>query len=83
VLDGSVRQNPQSKRWIVEDDKLREQSRSLKLIPLVENALTAVRDAWGRLRSKLTDSEHQAAREQVKAPIKEAAKAPPRQGFSP
>jgi hypothetical protein len=83
VLDGSVRQNPQTRGWIVEDNKLREQSRSLKLISQMGSALTAVRDTWDRLKSKLTDAEQQAAREQAKAPIKEAAKAPPREGFSP
>lgn len=84
VLDGGVRQNPETKGWIIEDAQLREQSRSLKLTSLIGQALTAFRDTWDRLKSKLADAEHRATREQVEKPIKEATKTtPPSRGFQP
>ena len=57
--------------------------RSLKLINLMGSALTAIRDTWDRLKSKLTDAERQAAREQVEAPLQPIAKAPVSRGFQP
>lgn len=83
VLDGTVRQNPETRGWIIEDEQLREKSRSLKLINLMGSALTALRDTWDRLKSKLTDAERQAAREQVEAPLQPVAKAPVSRGFQP
>lgn len=83
VLDGTVRQNPETRDWIIEDEQLREKSRSLKLINLMGSALTALRDTWDRLKSKLTDAERQVAREQVEAPLQPVAKAPVSRGFQP
>ena len=83
VLDGTVRQNPETRGWIIEDEQLREKSRSLKLINLMGSALTALRDTWDRLKSKLTDAERQAAREQVEAPLQPIAKARVSRGFQP